>query len=83
LTQRWVIVHADNGGHDFTGYDELSDEVTISRYRKVITKDSEYFQVVMNKTPFYAESGGQVGDRVLLLQENGRPLLKIRSRRMI
>jgi alanyl-tRNA synthetase len=62
-TADWVVVHDDGGGHTFTGYDTLSDEVTISRYRKVKSKETEYYQVVLNKTPFYAESGGQVGDR--------------------
>jgi alanyl-tRNA synthetase len=62
-TTDWVIVHKDHGGQEFTGYDRLSEEVKISRYRKVTSKDGEYYQLIFNKTPFYAESGGQVGDR--------------------
>jgi alanyl-tRNA synthetase len=62
-TEDWSVVHQGQGGHDFIGYDSLSAEVKILRYRKVKTKETELFQLVLDKTPFYAESGGQVGDR--------------------
>ena len=48
---------------EFLGYDSLSVDAEILKYRKVKTKDKEFFQIVLNKTSFYAESGGQVGDR--------------------
>jgi alanyl-tRNA synthetase len=57
----WVEVHQGTQTA-FLGYDVLSCEVKILRYRKITAKDKELYQLVFDQTPFYAESGGQTGD---------------------
>ncbi len=60
-TSDWIdLQHAE--GEGFVGYDSTEAKVKINRYRKVKGKKGEFFQLVFNTTPFYAESGGQVGD---------------------
>ena len=58
----WVVVRPDGSQGDFVGYDHLRAEVKICRFRRVKVKDKQYYHLVLNQTPFYAESGGQVGD---------------------
>jgi alanyl-tRNA synthetase len=59
-TDDWQILSDDET--NFVGYDELSCNIKIVKYRKVKSKNKELFQLVFDRTPFYAESGGQVGD---------------------
>jgi alanyl-tRNA synthetase len=60
-TGDWVLVH-DDPETEFVGYDYLEIETKILKYRQVIAKGKEQYQIVLQKTPFYGESGGQVGD---------------------
>jgi len=58
----WVIVRPHEPQGEFIGYDHLRAEVKICRFRKVKMKDKKFYHLVLNQTPFYAESGGQIGD---------------------
>jgi alanyl-tRNA synthetase len=60
-TGDWMVV-GDEQKTLFTGYTHLEDEVKIIKYRAIKQKGKDSYQLVFNKTPFYAESGGQVGD---------------------
>ena len=64
-TGDWIPVH-ENVKIIFSGYTELNTKTEINRWRKAKIKGKEIYQVVLGKTPFYAESGGQVGDTGLL-----------------
>lgn len=60
-TEDWVPVHESNE-NKFTGYTNLETTTRVSKYRKVKAKGKEAYQLVLETTPFYAESGGQAGD---------------------
>jgi alanyl-tRNA synthetase len=60
-TGDWILVGEDKKT-EFIGYENTEADVKIVKYRKIKQKNKELFQLVFDKTPFYAESGGQVGD---------------------
>jgi alanyl-tRNA synthetase len=63
----WVGIR-DLKNVQFVGYDELIvKDAKVVKYRMVSTKGKELYQLVLDKTPFYAESGGQAGDKGILL----------------
>lgn len=61
----WTILLQGNE-EKFTGYETSTGKIRITRYREVILKDKKQYHLVFNATPFYAEGGGQVGDRGLI-----------------
>jgi alanyl-tRNA synthetase len=61
-TGDWIVVNEAENNSQFVGYDYLETNALLLRYRKVKTKGKDLYQLVLDRTPFYAESGGQVGD---------------------
>src|SRR5690606_32930552 len=67
----WTVLLEDSH-QEFIGYDRLEARVKVVKFRKLISKkEGEQYQLVFNLTPFYAEGGGQVGDKGYLEAPNG------------
>ncbi|WP_439778132.1 alanine--tRNA ligase, partial [Muribaculum intestinale] len=71
-TGDWVIVN--EGEQQFVGYDCTDIDAYILRYRKITQKNKEYYQIIFDRTPFYGEMGGQVGDRGVMKYLDGETI---------
>ncbi len=71
-TGDWTKVH--DGEPEFVGYDETESTAQVLRYRAVKQKNKLFYQIVLSRSPFYAEMGGQVGDSGWLISEGGEKI---------
>ena len=67
----WKVVGESDGPTEFIGYDHTEASITLLRYREVTAKKKTFVQAVFDRSPFYPEGGGQVGDRGTLTADNG------------
>ena len=78
-TEDWITL-AENGSSKFIGYHTFETESKILKYRKTKIQGKESFQIILDNTPFYAESGGQVGDTGVLIFDNEKiPVVNTRK----
>ena len=69
----WTIISDKNHNSKFIGYDLLEAEINILKYRKIESKkEGISYQLIFDQTPFYAEAGGQIGDRGKIKIEDGK-----------